>query len=149
MIDRYVRFPRRTAFTNSQWGFTLIELMIVVAVIAILSAIAFPSYQNHIVKTRRSAAAACLSEMAHYMERYYTTKLTYVDASPPAGTCSNELGGFYTFGIDGSSGSKTYTLKATAEGAQKAADKKCGDLSITQAGVRSVSVSGASVKDCW
>ena len=130
-------------------GFTLIELMIVVAVVAILAAIAYPSYQSHVVKTRRAAAAACLTEMAQYMERYYTTKLTYEDASPPAGSCANELGSFYAFALDGSAEARTYSLKATAKGAQAKADKKCGDLSLNQAGVRSVSVDGASVPQCW
>ena len=57
-------------------GFTLIELMVVVAIIAILAAIAYPSYTNHVVKTRRAAATACVMEAAHFMERYYTTNLT-------------------------------------------------------------------------
>src|SRR5215469_15393153 len=68
---------RHTARTGAAAGFTLIELMIVVGIIAVLVAIAYPSYQQHIIKTNRTAAEGCLSEYSNYMERYYTTNLTY------------------------------------------------------------------------
>ena len=62
---------------SSIQGFTLIEVMIVVAVIGILAAIAYPSYQESVTKTRRSAAQGCLVEMAQFMERFYTTNMRY------------------------------------------------------------------------
>ena len=65
-------------------GFTLIELMIVVGIVAILATIANASYQSFVLKSRRAAAATCLMERAHYMERYYTTQLTYAGAPNPA-----------------------------------------------------------------
>ena len=66
-------------------GFTLIEVMITVAIIAVLTAIAYPSYESHVTKTRRAAAAGCLLERAQFMERFYTTNLSYLDSanSPP------------------------------------------------------------------
>ena len=63
--------------------------MIVVAIAGILMAIAVASYEFAVVKSRRSAAQGCLTEAAQYMERYYTTKLSYVDAAIPG--CSAAL----------------------------------------------------------
>ncbi len=68
-------------------GFTLIELMIVVAVIAILAAIAYPSYQDSVRKSRRADAKAALLDLAQFMERNYTTANRYDQNS--AGTAIN------------------------------------------------------------
>lgn len=64
-------------------GFTLIELMIVVAVIAVLAGIAMYNYQAAVVRAKRSAATSCLQSGAQYMERYYTTYMSYNNASTP------------------------------------------------------------------
>src|SRR5699024_2653897 len=101
-------------------GFTLLELMIVVAIVAILASIAYPSYTHYIVKTHRSAAEACLSEYANYMERFYTTNLSYstdsdgnaID-SPTLGCASaGQTGDNYSYQLANSTAS-TYTLTAT------------------------------------
>jgi type IV pilus assembly protein PilE len=131
-----------------QAGITLIELMTVVTIIAILSAIAIPSYQSYVVRTQRSAAKACLSEYAQFMERYYTSNLTYVGAAPSPG-CKTD-GGLdqrYTFDI-GTPTQKTYTASATPVGTQATKDAKCGTLSITQDGTRGASGTGG-VAACW
>src|SRR5262245_53469229 len=118
-------------------GVSLIELMVVVTIVAILAAIAFPSYQSYVVRTHRAAAKACLSELAQYMERYYTTHLTYVGAAANLG-CQTEskLDERYTFSIPTPT-QKAYTVTATPAGAQASRDAKCGSLSINQAGTRS------------
>ena len=63
-------------------GFTLIELMIVVAIVGILSAIAYPSYQQHVRSSRRADAQAALSELAQFMERRFTETNSYAAAGP-------------------------------------------------------------------
>lgn len=124
-------------------GFTLIELMIVVAVVAILASIAYPSYRDYVVRTRRATATACLGEMAQFMERYYTTRLTYVGAALPTLECSTQLGGFYTFSFNGAVAARTYALSATPN-STKQPDSTCGTLGIDQAGRKTPTTSG-----CW
>src|SRR3546814_1244043 len=87
---------------KSASGFTLLELMITVAVVAILATIAYASYQDQIIKSRRAAGATCLQERAQFMERFYTTNLSYLSsagAAPNIGQCDNEVSPFYQVGL--------------------------------------------------
>lgn len=131
-------------FRRSVRGFSLIELMIVVAIVAILTAIAFPSYTNYIVKTRRTAAKACLSQASNFMERYYTTNMTYVGATDPGLDCESaaQTGNYYGYSY-GTPTVSTYTITATPNAA-KQPDTTCGALSLNQSGTRLPITSG-----CW
>lgn len=129
-------------------GFTLIELMIVVAVIAILAAIAYPSYQSHIIKTRRATAAACVIELAQFMEREYTTNQSYEDATLPQTSCQNDLNAFYSFAFPSPPTATAFSITATAQGVQ-ANDTQCGNLTINERGTKSVSVSGTDPSACF
>lgn len=135
--------PKRKARAK---GFTLLELMIVVAIIAILTAIAYPSYRQHVIKARRAAATGCLLEQSQLMERYYTTNLTYLSAPAPGGGCASDLVDSYAFAFDGTPTAKEYKISATPTSIQT--DSQCGTLSVTQAGVRDKTGTG-TVAQCW
>lgn len=132
-------------------GFTLIEVMITVAIVGILAAIAYPSYQEYVVKSKRAKAEGCLLEMSQFMERFYTTNMTYATAALPALACSNELGtppASYLFSFPAAPTARTYTIQAVPQNAQAISDNECGTLTIDQAGVKTVSGS-QDVRYCW
>lgn len=139
---------RRQALAGRAAGFSLIELMIVVGVIAILAAIAYPNYREYVINSRRAAAAACLQEKAQLMERHYTTNLTYVGANP--GGCDPEINGFYTFSVPAASPTtvRTFVLQAVpVTGRQN--DPKCGTLTINHQGVRTEGGTATNAIECW
>ena len=121
-------------------GFTLIEIMIVVALIGILASIALSSYQSHARKTRRYAAQSCLMEQAQYLERYYTTAnnpMNYTGATLPDATCKTNLASYYTFSLPAAANSsQAFSVQADAIGGQTG-DTGCTTLSLTQAASRS------------
>src|SRR5690554_505894 len=131
-----------------QGGFTLIELMSAVAIVGILLAVAFPSYQQHIAKSYRGKALACVVEHAQFMERFYTSNMTYVGAAPNLGcTTENDLDTRYTLAVN-IVDQRNYTVTATPLGQQAKLEARCGTLSLDQSGQRGASGS-AGVAGCW
>ena len=110
-------------------GFTLIELMITVAIIAILSAIAYPSYLESVNKSKRAEGKAGIINISQRLERCFTQHNAYDDDNCPSGTETTE-NGHYQIDIDTSS--TTYTLTA----APTFSDTRCGTLTYSNTGSR-------------
>ena len=132
-------------------GFSLLELMIVVGIVALLAALAMAGYDYAMVKSRRSAAKGCLEEAAQYMERFYTTNLAYdVDTdgnAVAAPVCSQDVTPFYTVGFSaGQPTNATYGFMAVPTSRQR--DPSCGTLSIDHKGIKGATGSGG-VAACW
>ncbi len=125
-------------------GFTLIELMIVVAVIAILASIAYPSYQEYVRKARRGLAKADLVEYAQLAERSRTVNNTYANFALPANKSPREANSpaMYNISFAQDPTASSITIQAVPTGGQT--KDKCGTLSINQAGVKTPADAG-----CW
>jgi type IV pilus assembly protein PilE len=134
-------------------GFTLIELVIAVAVIALLAGIALPSYQSSLTKARRSDARSALVTAAQYMERYATER----GATGYAGaTLSDTLSGavwketsdnrYYRLSFTNLTAT-TFTLNAVPQGAQR--NDGCGTLTLTHSGARNVVGNTRPSTECW
>jgi len=131
---------------KSHLGFTLIELMITVAIIGILAAIAYPSYTQYVLRANRSEAKAILTETAQFMERYFTTNGTYKDAVPPSLVSPKGASGTavkYNITPAKVTTATTFTLTATPVNSQTA-DTTCGTLTLTDTGVQTPATAG-----CW
>ena len=144
---------------NAEKGFTLIELMIVVAIIAILATIAYPSYQEYVMRSRRVEGQSLLNDAAARQERWRAQNGEYL-TNGSASDIATKLklahlekseNGYYALGItkaaDSSDGG--YTLTATRTGVQ-ANDRKCGDFTLNAAGKKDMVVgTPGTVQQCW
>ncbi|GAD24269.1 Tfp pilus assembly protein PilE [Acidovorax sp. MR-S7] len=130
-------------------GFTLIELMIVVAIVGILSAIAYPSYAEYIRRGHRADARTGLLQAQQWLERAATAQGVYPTTLPDALTWSGDTSKRYDIGFKGTATTTAFTLIATRKGAQTG--DRCGDYTLTNTGTQGNDnlASGMSTTDCW
>lgn len=139
---------------RQQRGFNLMELMVAVTIIGIIVAVALPSYNSHMLNTRRTAATACMTEMAQFMERMFTTSMDYSRDNTntaivlPNSSCRNDLAPFYLLSLNATP--TTFILTAAPLGPQ-VKDTNCATLTLDQAGARTAanSAAPAKVRECW
>jgi type IV pilus assembly protein PilE len=136
-------------------GFTLIELMIVVAIIGILAAVAYPSYTEYVRRTHRAEIASLLSEQAQALERFYSRTGQYSDVAAAGGNAAVTLtlsagNGFYTIAAPVRT-AQAFTLSATPVATSVMKNDKCGVFTIDQTGKRDNTglANGTASKDCW
>lgn len=162
--------PGEASLRREEWGFTLIELMITVAIIAILAAIAYPAYQDAVLKGRRAEGRTALLNLLQQQERYYTQTGSYLSfgAAASGNNGTNAAGAttvaipFKTISGDSSS-NFAYALRADPcsnslslnecvllTAIPQRTDTAAGNLTVTSSGVKSCTGSNASVpKVCW
>lgn len=127
-------------------GFSLIELAIVLVVIAILSAIALPSYRKYVLRGNRTTAIQALQDVASREESYFFSNSTYTNVmTTNLGTAASIGAPYYTVTV-ASASSTDYTVTATAISTQ-VQDSPCQSLSLNHAGVQSSSPAASTT--CW
>lgn len=142
-----------------QRGINLIELMVVVAIIGIIAAFAYPSYLQQIRDTRRADCSGALVSLGNAMERHYSINGSYLGAAAAgantgtpgiyAATCPVD-GGAPTYNITiAAAAASTYTLNAAPTGPQTG--DKCGTLTLTNTGVKGINgaAAGMTWDNCW
>lgn len=144
---------------NHQLGFTLIELMITVAVIGILAAVAYPSYMQYIVRANRSAAQSFMFAVNNKQEQYMLDARSYAGGSTAlvdlGMTVPGDVSSKYTItatctmptavgNCTALAGASTYLITGTPIGKQLTNDTKCGPLTLSNLGTKTPTASG-----CW
>lgn len=137
--------------SGRQGGFTLIELMFVVAVLGVLAAVALPTYADSQRRAHRGQAQSDLVEVAQGVERYYTINNTYDGATLEkiwGGTKSPKQGqAFYNLSLEVAEQGRAFTLTATPEASTGQVKDKCGTMTINSRGLKTPS--STEELECW
>ncbi len=128
-------------------GFTLIELMIALAIVGILSALALPSYREYVIKGKVQEATSGLADYRSKMEQFYQNNRTYLDTDGKCGAlASNKIGDYFTFSCQAID-AENYTLNATSKSSVGLDDGYAYSLNNT--GVKTSQYGSQSSSSCW
>ena len=135
-----------------QYGFTLVELLVAVAIVGILASVAYPNYVKNVQKGRRGDVQEVMMEAQQYLQRYYVANNSYTGADLSAvgldKSPKNSDSPFYNVAVNvDPSTPQSYTLEADLVD-QNSSDI-CGNLFLTDTGAQSQSADGATVDQCW
>ena len=149
---------------NKSRGFTLIELMVTVAIVGILAAVAYPSYTQYIVRANRSAVQSFMYSVSNKQEQYMLDARMYAGGGSALAdlsmTLPTEVVSKYAITVactmptavgncSALAGAPTYIITGTPIGTQLARDAKCATMTLSNLAVKTKSGSAASVSDCW
>jgi len=129
-------------------GFSLIELVIVLLIIAILAAIAIPSYRQYVVRANRIDARRSLMDLAARQERFFYSNNAYSPSLTALGANGSVAGANYTIAPPTAS-TTAFSITASAVGTQQTSDKQCQTLTITNTGVQASTGATANDPVCW
>lgn len=143
---------------KKQKGVTLLEVMVVAAIIAMLSAFAYPSYMQYVIRAKRTAAATMLMQIADRQQQFFMDNKRYSANLSRLGFAGDlitidedgqiipngDADQVYTLAVTAAT-NLTYTLTAAPQGVQAAKDTKCGSLTLNQTGDKDASGGG----ECW
>ncbi len=130
-------------------GFTLIELMIVVAIIGILASIAYPSYIDYVTRSARSEGVAAVMRVANLQEQYYLDNRAYATDMTELGLSASPFVTEHGHYSVASTGTTSFTITATAQGTQASRDSTCATITMTSAGKKGPVDSNGKLLECW
>ena len=133
-------------------GFTLIELMVVIAIIGVISAIAYPSYSSYMKKSARADAKVGMSKIADKQERFYLQNNTYTTSFAATGLNTSNISeeGYYSFAITSADLVSGFVITATAvAGKSQANDTGCTSMTLSSTGAKEPNGNPDTEKDCW
>ncbi|MEL0640883.1 type IV pilin protein [Pseudoalteromonas aliena] len=136
---------------QKEYGFTLIELMITVAIVGILASIALPNYSEYVKRALRAEAAAALLDAANKEEQYFVDNREYTESFDNLGLQSQTENGEFELSIKVESDDNTFTITARPVAGAVKGDKDCTEISITDTGYKSAKGKEGTddIEYCW
>lgn len=129
-------------------GFTLLEMLIVVAIAGILASVAYPQYTEYVRRAARADAMVLLLDAANKQEQYYADNRSYTDDLSLINVPTTSENGYFTIAVEVPDSGTSFTITATAAAGAVAGDTACTTFTITDTGVKG-STGTSDTDDCW